>query len=82
MKHRREEPVRLDGKRYGYLPDAFTWRGRRYHVHCVERTWTLARGSGARRLERRYFRVRCGGATFDIYHDLVANTWRVAGGAR
>ncbi len=77
---RREEPVRLERKRYGFLPAAFTWRGRSYDVQQVERCWTTARGAGARRIERRYYRVRCEHGTVELYHDLLANTWGVSHG--
>lgn len=77
MGRRKDEPVRLERKRYGYLPDAFVWRGHRYQVHEVGRCWTVARGAGARRVERRYFRVRCDLGTLDLYHDLLTNAWGV-----
>ncbi len=80
MRNCKEEPVRLEGKRYGFLPAAFRWRGQRYHVQRVERSWTLARGAGTGRLERRYFRVRCDYGTFELYHDLLANTWGIRAG--
>ncbi len=75
MKSRRDEPVCLIRKRFGFLPEAFTWRGRRYDVERVERSWALACNRG--RAGRRYFRVRCSRGTFDLYHDLQANAWGV-----
>ena len=78
MGRRRDEPIHLEGKWYGYLPGTFVWRGRRCQVYEVERCWTVARGSGARRVERRYFRVRCDLGRLDLYHDLLANTWGVS----
>jgi hypothetical protein len=81
MARKREEPVCLERKRYGFLPDAFVWRGCRYEVRHVERSWTVAQGSGAGRVERRYFRVRCDHGTVDLYHDLLANTWGMSAGA-
>ncbi len=83
MESKRDEPVRLEAKRFGFLPAAFCWRGHRYDVWKVERTWILAQGRGSRRLERRYFRVHCERGVFELYHDLLANTWGIrAGGAR
>jgi hypothetical protein len=75
MHHVKSEPVHMERRRHAFLPDAFVWRGHRYDVRCVERSWTLARSSGNRRIERRYFRVRCDQGCFDLYHDLLANTW-------
>ncbi|HOG45780.1 MAG TPA: hypothetical protein PLJ35_13970 [Anaerolineae bacterium] len=73
----RNESVRVERKRFGFSPEVFTWHGRRYDVRRVERCWTESRGSGWRRVERRYFRVHCDRGTFQLCHDLVANTWRV-----
>ena len=78
MKRLREEPVRVERKRFAFLPGVFVWRGRRYAVHQVVRCWTLAKGKGTRRLERRYYRLRCERGTLDLYHDLIANTWGVS----
>lgn len=72
-----EEPVSMERKRYAFLPGTFLWRGRRYDVHAVERCWTMARGSGEKRVERRYFRVRCDDRVVELYHDLLGNTWSV-----
>jgi len=78
MSRGKDEPVRIEQKRYGFLPNAFVWRGRRYDVRQVERYWTLARGARSRRVERRYFRVRHDQGTLELYHDLLANTWWVS----
>lgn len=77
---RKHEPVRMESKRYAFLPDAFVWRGCRHVVRAVERCWTQAHGSGRRRVERRCFRVRCDGGVFELYHDLVGDTWCVRAG--
>jgi hypothetical protein len=86
---RGHEKIRMDKKRFGYFPQRFTWRGRRYDVHAVERCWTVSRKRLGNKVERLCFRVRCatvsgrggrsGGAvlegTFDLYQDLDTNTW-------
>jgi len=77
MRMRRAEPVHVERKRFGFSPEVFVWHGRRYAVRRVERCWTEARGTGAKRVERRYFRVRCDQGTLDLCHDLTANLWRV-----
>lgn len=77
MKRATDEPVRLERRRYGFLPEVFVWRGQRHDIRQIESIWTVAQGGGAGRRERRYFRVRCDGGTFDLYHDLLANTWGV-----
>jgi len=73
----RNEAVAVEHKLFGFLPQVFVWRGDRYDVRRVERCWTVARGSGPNRLERRYFRLHCDRGVFEIYHDLVANAWRM-----
>jgi len=42
---RQEQPVQVQEKRFGYFPKAFRWRGKRYDVQAIERTW--ARGFAA-----------------------------------
>lgn len=37
---RRGEAIRMEAKRFGYFPQTFVWRGKRYDVHAVERCWT------------------------------------------
>ncbi len=71
------EAVRIERKRFGFSPEVFVWRGRRYAVRRVERCWTEAHGRGAKRVERRYFRVLCDHGTVQLCHDLTANIWRV-----
>jgi len=75
---RRDEAVEVRRKRFGFAPEEFVWHGRRYDVRRVERCWTEARGVGPRRVERRYFRVRCDHGSFRLCHDLLANTWRIS----
>ncbi len=81
MVHRRDEPVRIERKRYAFLPEVFVWRGRRYDVRCVDRSWTRTWGTGPGRRERRYFRLCCDGGTFEIYHDVLANLWHLSAAA-
>ena len=76
-----DEPVRIERKRYAVWPEVLIWRGRRIHAQQVERCWTVARGSGERRRERRYFRLRCDDGTVTIYHDVLGDLWWVDAGA-
>jgi hypothetical protein len=94
MAHRPRGPekIRMYKRRYGYFPEQFTWRGRRYDVHAVERCWTVSRKRLGNRVDRLYFRLRCAASedwgrqhelavqegTFDVYHDLNTNTWHLA----
>ena len=71
--HRREQPVEVQEKRFGYFPKAFRWQGKRYHVEAVERCWAKSR-----QVPRLYFRVRCRDGIFDLYQDLRADTWHLA----
>ena len=88
---RGHEKINLDRKRFGYFPEQFTWRGRRYYVHAVERCWTVSRRRLGRKVNRLCFRVhgtagRGWGSdsnravlkgTFDVYQDLNTNTWHM-----
>jgi len=86
------EKINMDKKRFGYFPQQFTWRGRRYNVQHVERCWTVSRKRLGNKVERLCFRVRGaavnGGnngraaqsvldGTFDLYQDLDTNTWHL-----
>ena len=86
---RGDEKIKMERKRFGYFPQRFTWRGRVYDVHTVERCWTVSRRRLGNRVERLCFRVRCAtrdgrgsrsrGAVsdrvFTLYQDLNTNTW-------
>ncbi len=88
---RGHEKIYMDKKRFGYFPEQFTWRGRRYYVHGVERCWTVSRKRLGHRVDRLYFRVRGAAVkgwgnesnravlegTFDVYQDLNTNTWHL-----
>jgi hypothetical protein len=88
---RGHEKIKMDQKRFGYFPQRFTWRGRRYDVHAVERCWTVSRKRLGNKVERLCFRVRCAATngrgsrsgrailegTFDLYQDLNTNTWHM-----
>ncbi len=88
---RGHEKIKMDAKRFGYFPQRFTWRGRRYDVYAVERCWTVSRKRLGNQVERLCFRVRCAAlnghssrsgravleGTFDLYQDLSTNTWHL-----
>ena len=71
----KDDPVRVEHKRFGFWPEIFTLRGRRLHARQLERCWTVARGSGEQRCERRYFRLHCDDGTVVMYHDVRSNLW-------
>lgn len=73
---RRGEAIRMEAKRFGYFPQTFVWRGKRYDVHAVERCWTVSR-RWAWDVERHCFRVRCAEGTFELFQDAKRNTWHV-----
>jgi hypothetical protein len=77
QKRRYNEPIEMQVKRFGYFPQAFLWHGQRYYVTRVERAWTVCRRRSSRRVERRCFRVHTAEGIFDLYQDLVANTWHL-----
>ncbi len=88
---RGHEKINMDEKRFGYFPDRFTWRGRRYDVQAVERSWTVSHRRLGSSVDRLCFRVRgaavdewvheagrvASEGTFDVYQDLRTNTWHM-----
>lgn len=83
------EYIDMREKRFNYFPQSFMWHGQVYHVQAVERCWTKMAGrANSRRACRLCFRVRAanlpaqggrvtGQSTFDVYQDLLANTWHL-----
>ena len=74
---RPHEPVRVVQKRYGYSPQVFLWHGRAYRAIKIEDSWTVSRRGPFNRLERLYFRIRCAEGVFDLFQDVLSNTWYV-----
>jgi len=74
---RYNEPIEIKDKRFGFFPQTFLWHGRRYHVQRVEQAWTVSRQKPRRRVERRCFRVHTAEGIFELYQDLIANTWHL-----
>jgi hypothetical protein len=72
-----DEAVDMVEQRFRYLPDAFRWRGQRYEVDAVERSWAVSRPGWKGRIERRFFRVRCAEGTFELYQDLRSGAWQL-----
>ncbi len=70
------EKIRMEAKRFGYFPQCFIWRGRRYDVHAVERCWTVSH-RWLWEVERHCFRVRCAEGRFELYQDVKKNSWHV-----
>jgi len=81
----RDEIIKMLKRRHGYFPKLFVWRGRRYHVHAVERCWTVSRPGLQGSVKRYVFRVRARSRsedspverTLEIYQDVKRNTWYV-----
>jgi hypothetical protein len=79
------EPIDMRERRHGYFPKTFVWRGHKYHVHAVERCWTISRRGRGGRVEQHRFRVRCSfgpardrrEGTFEVYQDVRHNTWHI-----
>ena len=72
------EAIDMRSRRFGYFPRTFVWRGREYSVEAVERCWTTGSRRNGGRMDRHYFQVRCAEGTFDLFQDLVHNTWHIA----
>ncbi len=72
-----DESVDMVARRFEYIPRVFHWRGRRYQVEAMKRSWTVSRLAWRRRVERRYFEVHCTEGTFELYQDLVTGGWHL-----
>ena len=69
----RPEPVAVSGRRYGYAPWRFLYRGDLYRVCRVD----AVRDAGGH-TPRRYFTVRCAdGRRYTLFQDLRAGTWHI-----
>jgi hypothetical protein len=69
------EAIEMVERQFGYFPQSFRYRGRRYGVQAVERCWTTPGRGG--RVQHHCFRVRCGEDTFNLYRDARHHTWRL-----
>ena len=74
------EAIQVREKKFGYFPQRFRWHGREYIVNHVERCWTIKGRRWGGRIERLCFRVRCREGTFNLYQDLLGNTWHIEKG--
>ena len=74
---KRAESIQMSERRFGYFPQRFRWHGRDYTVSRVERCWTVRTRRWGGRVERLCFRVHCGERIFDLYQDLLGNTWHL-----
>ena len=72
-----EEAIDVMQVRWRYLPAVFRWRGRRYQVDAVDRSWVVPAVGWRRRHDRRFFQARCGEGLYEIYQDLQAGTWHL-----
>lgn len=71
----RGEAIRMEARRFGFFPQTFVWRGRRYDVHSVERVWTVK--GRWRHADCRYFRVCCVEGMVEVYQDVKRNIWHI-----
>ena len=69
-----DETVEME-RRFQYLPGTFRWRGQRYEIDVVERSWTVAGRSWRRHVQRRFYQVRCSEGVFEIFQDLKTGIW-------
>ncbi|MDW8325224.1 MAG: hypothetical protein RMK99_01555 [Anaerolineales bacterium] len=68
------EPIRIEAKRFGFFPSAFTWRGRRHDIRAVESCRTE---NGHGRVRRHIFRVRTDRAVLELTQDVARDAWRI-----
>jgi hypothetical protein len=71
------ESIMVTQKRFGYFPEAFLWRGKIYRVISTEECRTVSKCGLFSRVERSYFRVRCAEGIFELFQDVLSNTWHV-----
>ncbi|MCR4407394.1 MAG: DUF6504 family protein [Anaerolineae bacterium] len=73
-----QEPVEVEcysGHTYAQRPRAFTWRGQRYQVEAVERTWRTPQGL--------HFRVRTPeDSVFELVYNEHEDVWFLETGHR
>ena len=74
---RPHEPIIVTQKRFGYFPKTFLWRGKVYRIISTEECRTVSKRSPFIRVERLYFRVRCAEGIFELFQDVLNNTWHV-----
>jgi len=72
----RGQAIKMEVKRFGFFPQTFVWRGKRYDVHEVEQCWTISR-RWFWNVERHCFRVQCAEGVFELYQDVRHNTWHI-----
>jgi hypothetical protein len=72
-----EEAIEVLEFRFRYFPQVFRWRGCCHRVEGVEECWTVSHPGWRGRVERHGFRLRCTDGTFEVYQDLIANTWHL-----
>jgi hypothetical protein len=72
-----DEAIDMVERRHRYFPRVFRWRGQRFEVETIDRSWTTVRGRGKRRVERHVFQVQCRAGTFELYQDIRSNTWHL-----
>lgn len=70
-----DEAVDVVGRRFQYFPRVFRWRGRRYEVEAMKRSWIVSRPGWRGRVQRRYFEAHCAQGAFELYQDLTAGGW-------
>ena len=70
-----DDTVDMEDRRFQYLPQVFRWRGQRYDVDVVERSWMVAGRGWRRDVQRRFFMVRCGVWVVEIFQDHPTRIW-------
>jgi hypothetical protein len=60
-------------------PTAFVWRGRRWRVERIDRTWVVETGwwNDELRVDRYYSRVVAQGRIFDLCFDRSLKRWSI-----
>ena len=72
-----DESVDMMERRHRYFPHLFRWRGQRFQVDAVERCWTVSRRSWRGSVRGRFFQVRAGGGTFELFQDADTGLWQL-----
>jgi len=71
------EQIMVVKKRFGYFPQTFLWRGKTFEVLATEKCQTELKRSLFNRVERHHFRVNCAEGTFELFQDILNNTWHI-----
>ncbi len=75
------EPIEVRWDKAAKRPRAFRWRGRRYKIDAIIRTWVVEMGwwNPDTEVSKVFLRVTSGGGVYDILYDKRESRWYLGG---